>query len=51
MCGIRDVDQSESSEDLLNKSEILSIRSGTEMFMLPDETMGPEAPIVALFRY
>jgi len=48
---VRDVDPSENSEDLLNTSAILSIRNGAEMFMLPAETMGPEAPIAALFRY
>ena len=43
--------ESESSEDLLNTAAVLSIRNGAEMFMLPPETMGPEAPIAALFRY
>jgi hypothetical protein len=43
--------ESESPEDLLNAAAVLSIRNGAEMFMLPAETMGPEAPIAALFRY
>jgi hypothetical protein len=43
--------ESESSEDLLNTAAVLSIRNGAEMFILPLETMGPEAPIAALFRY
>ena len=43
--------ESESPEDLLNAAAVLSIRNGAEMFMLPAETMGPEAPIAAVFRY
>ena len=43
--------ESESPEDLLNAAAVLSIRNGAEMFMLPGETMGPEAPIAAVFRY
>ncbi len=43
--------ESESPEDLLNMAAVLSIRSGAEMFMLPGKTMGPKAPIAALFRY
>jgi hypothetical protein len=43
--------ESESPEDLLNTAAVLSIRTGAEMFTLPGETMGLEAPIAALFRY
>jgi hypothetical protein len=43
--------ESESSENLLNTAAVLSIRNGAEIFMLSPDTMGPEAPIAALFRY
>jgi hypothetical protein len=43
--------ESDSQEDLFNAAAVLSIRDGAEVFVLPSEILGAEAPIVAVFRY
>lgn len=43
--------ESDSQEALLNAVAVLSIRDGAEVFMLPADSMGPLAPVAAMFRY
>lgn len=47
----REALESDSQEDLLNAAAVLSIRNGSEVFLLPAETMAAEAPVAAMFRY
>jgi len=47
----REALESDSPEDLLNAAAVLSIRNGGEVFTLPVEAMGAEAPVAAILRY
>jgi len=47
----REALESDSSEDLLNAAVVLSIRNGGEVFTLPADSMGAEAPVAAILRY
>lgn len=47
----REALESDSQEDLLNAAAVLSIRNGGQVFTLPAEAMGPEAPVAAILRY
>ena len=47
----REALESDSPEDLLNAAAVLSIRNGGEVFTLPAEAMGAEAPVAAILRY
>ena len=47
----REALESDSPEDLLNAAAVLSIRNGAEVFTLPAEAMGAEAPVAAILRY
>jgi hypothetical protein len=47
----REALESDSPEDLLNAAAVLTIRNGGEVFTLPAEAMGAEAPVAAILRY
>jgi hypothetical protein len=47
----REALESDSSEDLLNAAAVLSIRNGGDVFTLPADSMGAEAPVAAILRY
>ena len=47
----REALESDSQEDLLNAAVVLSIRNGGQVFTLPAEAMGSEAPVAAILRY
>ncbi len=47
----REALESDSQEDLLNAAAVLTIRHGGEVFTLPAEAMGSEAPVAAILRY
>jgi hypothetical protein len=47
----REALESDSPEDLLNAAAVLTIRNGGEVFTLPAESMGAEAPVAAILRY
>ena len=47
----REALESDSPEDLLNAAAVLSIRHGGEVFSLPADAMGAEAPVAAILRY
>jgi hypothetical protein len=47
----REALESDSQEDLLNAAAVLTIRNGGQVFTLPAEAMGAEAPVAAILRY
>ena len=44
-------DPPESMQDVLNAAAVLTLASGGNLFMLPADRLGREAPIAAVYRY